>query len=259
MLVTKPKKHLGQHFLTDHSVCQQMIDAAALCPSDLCLEIGPGRGALTQYLLPACKQLTAIEIDPDCTRYLEQQFPTLKLVKADVLSQPLNNWINQPVRLFSNLPYHCAVPIILHVARTLPNWIDGYVMVQKEMADRMLANPGSKTYGRWSVLIQALCQVEKIIDVGPGAFHPPPKVWSTVLTLTPKKPLINLRMQNALEAITQIAFSQRRKCLKNTLGKAYPSAPFEELSIDLSLRPEQISVKRFLDLTHWQLTSASCI
>lgn len=251
----RAKKHLGQHFLTDRQVLQHMLQVIAPTKEQLLVEIGPGLGALTEILLPNCKGLQAIEIDKDVLASLRhrcQRLGALSILSQDVLTVDFASlWPAVPsYRLVGNLPYNISTPILFQVLMAASRIQDMHFMLQKEVTARMAANPGSKIYGRLSVMVQYLAGVTELFDVPPQAFNPPPKVDSAVVRLIPyqQKP-IQAKDETHFANLVMQVFGQRRKMLRASLKQFYPTTDVSACPIDITLRPEQLSVADFVTLS----------
>lgn len=235
----KARKRFGQHFLHDPGVLKRIVEAIAPASGDAIVEIGPGEGALTRPLLARVPHLTAIEIDRDLAARLTAEFPgdRLTVISADALGYDFSVF-PAGVRIVGNLPYNISTPILFHLARYAGRVRDMHFMLQLEVVQRMVAKHSTPDYGRLSVMLQTRFKMQKLFNVAPGAFRPPPKVDSAVVRLIPiaEKPDWD---QAVLEKIVRQAFSARRKTLRNAL----PLAPrdYEELGIDPKLRPENLS------------------
>lgn len=248
------KKSLGQHFLSDQGIIHRIIDHLHLQPDDFVVEIGPGRGALTYPLLQQHKKLTVIEFDRDLIDALRVKGGVLgdiDIIHSDVLKVDLSQLAEHtPMRLVGNLPYNISSPILFHAAEHRHRIIDMHFMLQKEVVDRMAAEPGNKTYGRLSVMLQADFDIEWLFDVPPNAFTPPPKVDSAVVRLRPKKhSLLEGVDRTAFERLVKTAFAQRRKTLRNNLKNMLTGEAIEQTGIDPSCRAETLSVPQFIELT----------
>ena len=218
-------------------------------------EIGPGRGALTLPLLERCHELTAIELDRDLIALLEnkaQNLGTLHLISADVLRIELPTLdLPPPLRLVGNLPYNISTPLMFHMLEYRELIQDMHFMVQKEVAQRIIARPGGKDYGRLSVMMQYHCQCEYLFDVAPGCFTPPPKVDSAIIRLLPySSPPYQVEDTEQLALVVQSAFSQRRKTIHNSLKKIIDTTKIAELGIDPNSRAENLSVADFTRLSN---------
>ncbi len=216
------KKRFGQHFLHDANVLARIVQAIAPKAGDRVVEIGPGDGALTLPLLRALGRLTVIELDRDLIPRLQaaaEGVGELDIVNADVLSVDLRRIADgAPLRVVGNLPYNISSPILFHCIEQLDAIRDMHFMLQKEVVERMAAAPGSKVYGRLSVMLQLACRVEPLIEVPPAAFRPPPKVDSAVVRLLPRAPHERHDADPAMvERVVRAAFGQRRKTLSNAL------------------------------------------
>jgi len=214
-----PRKRFGQHFLTDASVLAAIADAVGARPDDRVVEIGPGLGALTAWLLERVPQLEAVEIDRDLVARLRRRWPEPRLVvhEADALAFDFSALAGgRPMRLVGNLPYNISSPLLVRLLSFRSVVADAHFMLQKEVVDRIVAPHGGADYGRLSVMMQAHHMVERLFDVPPGAFEPPPRVDSSVLRMTPlARPLA--RDTTVLERLLAVAFHQRRKMLRGTL------------------------------------------
>lgn len=252
----RPRKRFGQHFLTDQNVIFAIVQAIAPRPGQHVVEIGPGQGALTMPLLERSGTLTVIELDRDLAPRLRGVADgRIEVIEADVLTVDLTALAGAaPIRLVGNLPYNISTPILFHCMAHLDALVDMHFMLQKEVVARMAAPPGSKTYGRLSVMLQLACEIEYLIDVPPAAFEPPPKVDSAVVRLTPL-PAAE-RLDDALLARTGVvvkaAFAQRRKTLGNALRELIASEVIHGAGIDPGKRAEQLTPQQFVQLAQAQ-------
>ncbi|MDQ3228645.1 MAG: 16S rRNA (adenine(1518)-N(6)/adenine(1519)-N(6))-dimethyltransferase RsmA [Pseudomonadota bacterium] len=254
------KKSLGQHFLHDRSVVEKIILAVDPRPGERIVEIGPGQGALTLPLLKKHGALTAIEFDRDLLdplTHAAREVGALTLIPADVLNVDFTTLANgTPIRLVGNLPYNVSSPILFHALNHAAAVRDMHFMLQKEVVDRMAAGPGSKVYGRLSVMLQAYCDVTPLFDVGPGAFRPPPKVDSAVVRLVPRAAdRIGVNDPARLAAVVRAAFGQRRKTLRNALQSVADVAMIEAAGLRTDARAEQIEVAGFIRLANLPVAS----
>jgi 16S rRNA (adenine1518-N6/adenine1519-N6)-dimethyltransferase len=243
------KKSLGQHFLKDEHVCQQIVDALREHPFQRLLEVGPGGGALTKYLLDFQNiDFKAVEVDTEKVAFLLRQYPALKgkLIAESILELPLP--FEASFTLVGNFPYNISSQILFRVLEW-KNQVEAMIgMFQKEVAQRVAAGEGSKTYGILSVLVQTFYTVEYLFEVGEQAFTPPPKVKSAVIRLLPRTDIPSYRSETHLLRLVKTAFGQRRKMLRNAVRGLF--AP-EELEDPLfNKRAEQLSVAEFAALTH---------
>jgi 16S rRNA (adenine1518-N6/adenine1519-N6)-dimethyltransferase len=246
-----PRKRFGQNFLSSQPIIHQIIQAIHPLKNDNMLEIGPGMGALTKPLLNAVDKLNAIEIDRDLYEYLghlESAKNKLHLISADALSIDYSRF-GQHLRVVGNLPYNISTPLLIHLLQYTSFIDDMHFMLQKEVVERMAAVPGTKDYGRLSVILQFHCEVEHLFDVAPEAFEPKPKVVSAVVRLTPylTSPYEQVDWKS-LEQIVAKAFAMRRKTLINNLKGLVSASQLQDLGIDGARRPEQISVSEYVQL-----------
>ena len=248
------RKRFGQNFLQDRQIVDNIIRALNLQPNDNVLEIGPGLGALTQPLLRVLNHLTAIEIDRDLQAHLAEMHGTdrkLTVIDADALTIDYSQF-GEKLRVIGNLPYNISTPLLLRLLHHTSHIEDMHFMLQKEVVNRMAAHPGSKAYGRLSVMLQYYCDVEQLFDVPPESFHPQPKVDSAVVRLTPHTtPIYPEVAFTDLERLVACAFSMRRKTLANNLKPEINAAELTTLGIDPVLRPEQISVGDFVTIARF--------
>ncbi len=255
--VKPAKKSLGQHFLHERGIIDKMLLAIAPKPGDRFVEIGPGQGALTFPLLDRHGALTAIEFDRDLLAPLTaaaKAHGELRLIHSDVMDVDFGALARDiagdgRIRLVGNLPYNLSSPILFHALDHAAAIRDMHFMLQKEVVDRMAAAPGSKVYGRLSVMLQAYCEVTALFKVPPGAFRPPPKVDSAVVRLVPRPPeRIGIADPRRFAAIVRAAFGQRRKTLRNALGGVCTVEDMAAAGIDPQARAEQLAVADFVRL-----------
>jgi 16S rRNA (adenine1518-N6/adenine1519-N6)-dimethyltransferase len=239
------RKRFGQHFLVDASVIDAIVRAIAPKPGQPLIEIGPGLGALTQPLLERCGALTVIELDRDLAARLRQR-QGLTVIEADVLQVDFGALSEAPLRVVGNLPYNISSPILFHLLPFAARVQDQHFMLQKEVVERMAASPGSKAYGRLSVMLQWRYQIEEVLDVPPDAFDPPPRVESAVVRLTPLPRPPQLDLQR-LQTLVATAFSQRRKLLRHTLGR-WLQEQGVDTAFDLQRRAEEVPVAEYVAL-----------
>ena len=245
-----PKKRFGQHFLVDPGVIDAIVRAVAPRPGEALIEIGPGRGAITMPLLERCGALRVIELDRDLAARLRRT-PGLEVLQADVLrvdfaALGVAAGEGRKLRIVGNLPYNISTPILFHLLQSVEHVADQHVMLQKEVVDRMAAAPGRKDYGRLSVMLQWRYDIEPLIEVGPEAFDPPPRVDSAVVRMTPK-PAAEGVDPTLLGELVTVAFSQRRKILRATLGR-WLAERGASVEFDLQRRAEEVSVEEYLRL-----------
>ncbi|MEO8855658.1 MAG: 16S rRNA (adenine(1518)-N(6)/adenine(1519)-N(6))-dimethyltransferase RsmA [Burkholderiaceae bacterium] len=259
-----PRKRFGQHFLTDATIIHAIVRLIAPQPSQFMVEIGPGLGALTQPLLERLGHLTVIELDRDLAARLRLR-SDLTVIEADVLKvdfaqlrevpsaqghapdEPSNGAARiAPLRIVGNLPYNISTPILFHLFASADAIADQHFMLQKEVVERMVAAPATAAYGRLSVMLQWRYQMESMLSVPPGSFEPAPRVDSSVVRMLPKRDLADLDSARLAE-IVKVAFSQRRKLLRHTLGEWLQSHSFEG-RFDLQRRAEEVSVAEYVAL-----------
>lgn len=250
----RPRKRFGQHFLHDPNVIHHLVDAIAPQPGQHLVEIGPGQGALTFPLLERLPSLDVVEIDRDLIAWLHQHGrERLTIHAADALRFDfcaLRRTPGEQLRVIGNLPYNISTPLLFHLFAQAGCIADMHFMLQKEVVDRMLAAPGSKTYGRLSVMVQYHCALTPLFDIGPGAFRPPPKVESSVIRLVPHaQPPVQCDPRVLQRVVTQ-AFSQRRKTLRNALGIWLSVEQIQALGIDPGIRAECLGLAEFAALAN---------
>jgi 16S rRNA (adenine1518-N6/adenine1519-N6)-dimethyltransferase len=249
----KARKRFGQNFLHDQQVINRIISCIAPKASDLLLEIGPGQAALTKPLLASGAELHLIEIDRDLVVKLEKQFSedaNVTIHACDALKVNFSEITgNRPFRLIGNLPYNISTPLIFHVLQWHEQVVDMHFMLQKEVVDRMAAVPGSRTYGRLSVMTQFRCQVTPLFDVQPESFSPVPRVCSSIVRLQPlSEPPADAGTFENLERLVAAAFSQRRKTLRNSLRELLTADQILAAGTDPGQRAEQLSLSQFAAL-----------
>ena len=253
MKLVKPKKFLGQHFLKDLQVAQDIADTVDACPALPVLEVGPGMGVLTQYLLKKDRPLKVVELDFESVAYLRENFPQLgdHIIEQDFLKMDLRQLFDgQPFVLTGNYPYNISSQIFFKMLdyKDLIPCCTG--MIQKEVAERIAARPGNKTYGILSILIQAWYSVEYLFTVHEHVFNPPPKVKSAVIRMTRNETKELGCNEQLFKQIVKTTFNQRRKTLRNSISPILEKG--NPLSADpiFNKRPEQLSVQDFIDLTN---------
>ena len=273
------RKRFGQHFLHDRSVLERIVHAVAPAPGDALVEIGPGRGALTDLLIGKTRSLDTIEIDRDLAANLQERLgstPGFRLHVADALDfdfaalarevfvapageaiaasageaieAPAAERASQRLRVIGNLPYNISTPLLFHLASLHEHIDDLHVMLQKEVIDRIAAAPGSSEYGRLTVMLAPWFEAKHLFDVGPGAFSPPPRVWSAVARLTVRRTPA-FAIPPAFARTVSSAFSHRRKTLRNSLrGLAEPAVILQAIidaGVDPGARPETLTPAQF--------------
>jgi 16S rRNA (adenine1518-N6/adenine1519-N6)-dimethyltransferase len=242
------RKRFGQHFLADSAVIEAIVSAIDPRPGQALVEIGPGLGAMTQPLLERCGHLTVVELDRDLAARLRRN-ERLEVIEADVLTvdfAAVAERAGQKLRVVGNLPYNISTPILFHLLAVADRVVDQTFMLQKEVVERMAASPGSKDFGRLSVMLQWRYDIESLLDVPPEAFEPPPRVDSAVVRM---QPLPGTEAVDAalLGELVTVAFSQRRKLLRHTLGR-WLEARGATGGFDLQRRAEEVPVAEYLAL-----------
>lgn len=248
----RAKKRFGQNFLHDESIISRIINEINPIDGENLIEIGPGRGALTKPVLERVKLLSVIELDRDLIPGLKVlaalEEVNLTLVEQDVLTVDFSVF-SENQRVFGNLPYNISTPLMFHLLEYREHIKDMHFMLQKEVADRLSASPNTKSYGQLSVVIQAVCRVEKLFDVPRDAFDPAPKVTSSIIRLTPKKTEDLPVAFSDFKALTKLAFSKRRKTLNNNFKGHFELSLLEEAEIDGTRRAESLSLAEFIKLS----------
>lgn len=253
MKLVKPKKFLGQHFLKDLQVAKDIADTIDTCPDIPVLEVGPGMGVLTQYLIPKNRPLKVVELDSESVAYLKENFAELgeNIIEKDFLKMDLNSLFDgKPFVLTGNYPYNISSQIFFKMLDNKEIIPCCTGMIQKEVAERIAAKPGNKTYGILSVMIQAWYNVEYLFTVHEHVFNPPPKVKSAVIRMTRNKTQELGCNEKLFKQIVKTTFNQRRKTLRNSISPILDKA--NPLSADpiFNKRPEQLSVEDFIELTN---------
>lgn len=243
----QPRKRFGQNFLQDNGVIADIVAAIRPLPGERVVEIGPGLGALSRPLLAALGRLDAIEIDRDLAATLLTQFgPALNLHQGDVLDFDFHA-LGSDLRIVGNLPYNISTPLLFHLAKFASDIRDIHVMLQKEIVQRMVAAPGDTNFSRLSVMVQYRFDVELLIAVPPAAFNPAPKVDSAVVRLIPLHPLPHPACNEKVFAqVVTMAFSQRRKTLRNSLAACLRGDDLARLGIAPAARAQELSVAQFV-------------
>ena len=251
----RAKKHFGQHFLHEAGIIDRIVRAIDPKPGQHLIEIGPGQGAITLPLLRQVGEMTVIELDRDLVGPLAgaaAEVGKLEIVQADVLTVDFTGLgQGRPIRLVGNLPYNISSPILFHAIEHAAAIADMHFMLQKEVVDRMAAAPGSKVYGRLSVMLQAHCVVTPLLKVPPGAFRPPPKVDSAVVRLLPRpRGEAGIVDQALFATVVKAAFAQRRKTLHNALSGVCGDAEMAAVGIAPGARAETVAVAAFVALAN---------
>ena len=248
----KPRKRFGQNFLEDRGVVAHIVAAIRPQPGERFIEIGPGLGALTMPLLQRLEHLDVIEIDRDMVEDLRGRHPGNRLTihGGDALEFDFAA-MGRELRVVGNLPYNISTPLLFHLTDHAGAVHDAHFMLQREVVERMSAQPGTSGYGRLSVMLQYRWSVESLFDVPPSAFRPAPRVWSSVVRMIPHRVLPHVANDESLFAdVVMRAFGQRRKTLRNTLREMLAPQDFEKLGIDPVARGETLSVADFVRITN---------
>lgn len=243
-----PRKRFGQHFLTDAGILSDIVDAIAPQAQDRMLEIGPGLGAMTKPLLAHLDHLTVIELDRDLAARLRSQ-TKITVIESDVLRvdfAALAAESSLPLRIVGNLPYNISSPILFHLLDVAHLVRDQHFMLQKEVIDRMVANPSTSDYGRLSVMLQWRYAMTSLFNVLPTCFDPPPRVMSAIVRMIPRSDPAAVDV-NRLSEVVKVAFSQRRKLLRHTLGKWLDERQFSG-TFDVQRRAEEVAVSEYVQL-----------
>ncbi|MDD4965564.1 16S rRNA (adenine(1518)-N(6)/adenine(1519)-N(6))-dimethyltransferase RsmA [Halothiobacillus sp.] len=258
----RARKRFGQNFLTDEAVIARIVSAIAPKAEDRLIEIGPGLGALTCQLIQPLTHLTVIELDRDIipkllarcskqkTAHDQASQSKLTVLEQDALTLDLAPLAGEgPLRIAGNLPYNIATPLIFHLLEQSKHIVDMTFMLQKEVVDRLAAHPGNRDYGRLSLMVQAVAEVESLFVVPPTAFNPPPKVDSAIVRLVPREqPLVPDDLKPLFGELVSLAFAHRRKTLQNNLKHRLPTSTIVDAGIDPGTRAEQVSLDEFISL-----------
>ncbi len=249
----RPRKRFGQHFLTDPGVIDAIVRAIGPTESDTLVEIGPGPGAITGPLAARCQQLHAIELDRDLAAALKERFredDKVRIHEADALSFDFSS-LGPTLRIAGNLPYNISTPLLFHLIQHRDSIVDMHFMLQKEVVDRIAADPGTKAYGRLTIMLGCHFEAESLFDVPPDAFDPPPAVTSAVVRLRPR-PIGSYEIADEalLSHLVATAFSQRRKTLRNAVRSMASEDDIAALGIDAGLRPENLGISQWVGLAN---------
>lgn len=247
------KKRFGQNFLTDQAIISSLVDAISPKTNDLMVEIGPGLGALTQPLMQQLEMLHVVEVDRDIITWMEKTYVQKKITihNSDALKFDFSS-LGSAIRVVGNLPYNISTPILFHLLDNVASIIDMHFMLQKEVVERMVAEPSTAAYGRLSVMLQYRLQMEYLFTVPPEAFDPAPKVESAFVRCVPHASLPYPADDEVLFAqVVTAAFGQRRKTLRNTLKGLLDDDGFKDLNIDSQHRAENLSVADFVKISNY--------
>jgi len=249
----RPRKRFGQHFLTSPEVIEQIVAAIAPGEGEVIVEIGPGQAAITGPLADLSTELHAIEFDRDLTRSLEKRFANndrVSIHQADALEYDFSQ-LGANLRIVGNLPYNISTPLLFHLLNYKACIADAHFMLQKEVVDRMCAGPGSKSYGRLTVMLGCQMEMVPLFDVPPEAFSPPPRVMSSVIRMRPiPAPGFDIQDTDILASIVRSAFSRRRKTLRNALQGEVEAEDLAAVDIDPGVRPEQVPIRDWVALAN---------
>ncbi len=249
----RARKRFGQHFLADHGVIDEILNAIRPSGDDTIVEIGPGQAAITAPLLQQAGHVHAIELDRDLAAALRQKYAgetRLTIHEADALRFDYAT-LGDGLRIVGNLPYNISTPLLFHLLDYRERIVDMHFMLQKEVVARMAAEPGSKAYGRLGIMLGCYFAVEALFDVERHAFSPPPDVTSAIVRLVPLPPgTYEINDPSTMSKLVATAFSQRRKTIRNALRKVADEALLESVGIDAQLRPEAISIAEYVRLAN---------
>ncbi|MEO1879542.1 MAG: 16S rRNA (adenine(1518)-N(6)/adenine(1519)-N(6))-dimethyltransferase RsmA [Methylococcales bacterium] len=255
-MVHQARKRFGQNFLQDHNIIYNILANIHAQAGEHWVEIGPGLGAITEPLLQENIILDVVELDRDLVSFLAEKFrqwENFTLHSGDALNFDFSALVkkDEKLRIIGNLPYNISTPLLFHLLDNAYCIEDMHFMLQKEVVDRICADPGSKKYGRLSVMMQYFCATEKVFDVPPESFDPVPKVMSAIVKLTPhEQPPVEIDDIKLLNKVVTTAFSQRRKTIRNSLKKLVTEAQLIEMNIDPTLRAEALSLAEFALISH---------
>ena len=241
--MSKPRKRFGQHFLTDRAVLNRILSNIQAREEQHLIEIGPGRGALTEGLAQTGCKLTLIEIDRNLSSQLRKKFPQARLIVQDVMKFKFSQLGPGPLRVVGNLPYNISTPLMFQLFDEKERIVDMHFMLQLEVVDRIIAAPSTRAYGRLSVMTQLHCEAEKLFEVPPEAFSPRPKVRSAIVRLRHRGQ--TFEASSLLKQVLTKAFNSRRKTVRNALKTLLNAEDFEKLGIDPSVRPENLTLDQF--------------
>jgi len=249
----RARKRFGQHFLVDGDVIERIVAAVAPAEGECIVEIGPGQAAITEPLAALSSELHAIEFDRDLAAALRQRFAdrsNVMIHEADVLDFDFAT-LGADLRIVGNLPYNISTPVLFHLLEFVGNIRDAHFMLQKEVVDRMAAEPGGRDFGRLTIMLGYRLETVPLFDVLPGAFSPPPKVMSSVVRLRPHPPgTFEAVDQAVLSTIVRAAFSRRRKTLRNALKGTVAIEDIEAAGLAATLRPEQVGISDWIRLAN---------
>lgn len=258
----RARKRFGQNFLVSQNIIDGISRAISPQANESIVEIGPGLGVLTEQLITTGASVLAIELDRDLVTRLDEKFsdqPNFELINEDALNIDFST-LNfggkdapgiEKLRVVGNLPYNISTPILFRLLDAADRIQDMHFMLQKEVVNRLAASPGTSAWGRLSIMTQYQCEVESLIDVPPDSFDPPPRVNSAFVKLVPREPITRANSLDILEKVVRIAFSKRRKTLRNALKELLTAQQLEALDIDPGNRPEQLSIQQYVVLANY--------
>ncbi len=249
----RARKRFGQHFLTDPGVVNAILHSVHATEDDVIVEIGPGQGAITSALAASAGHLHAVELDRDLVARLQRQYDgntAVTIHEADALAFDFST-LGDRLRIVGNLPYNISTPLLFHLLNFREQILDMHFMLQKEVVDRMAAGPGSKTYGRLGIMLGCHLNIESLFEVDKAAFDPPPEVTSAVVRLDPlPASTYDINDASLFSSIVTSAFMKRRKTIRNSLKDHVEISDLEAAGIDPGLRPEQISIAKYVELSN---------
>ncbi len=249
----RARKRFGQHFLTDPGVIDAILRSIHATADDVVVEIGPGQGAITDGLAEQAGELHLVELDRDLVAKLREKYADrdhITVHEGDALAFDFAS-LGDRLRVVGNLPYNISTPLMFHLLESRDSIVDMHFMLQKEVVDRMAAQPGTKAYGRLGIMLGCYLNIESLFDVEPSAFSPPPEVMSAIVRLDPLPPgTFEIADEVALSKLVAKAFMKRRKTIRNGLRDEATAEDFEAAGIDPSQRPEQIQIEQFVALSN---------
>ena len=251
------KKRFGQNFLHNDAIISRIVDAINPESGENLIEIGPGLGALTEPVVDRAGDISVVELDRDLAERLRHHpFLAKHLTIHEIDALKFNfsalATADKPLRVFGNLPYNISTPLIFHLLSFKADIQDMHFMLQKEVVDRMAASPDSKAYGRLSIMTQYQCQVESVMEIGPEAFQPPPKVDSAIVRLIPHQEIKHqAKCLTTLNSVCVTAFNQRRKTIRNSFKKMVSADVLESLGLNPTLRPENLTIDNYISLANY--------